>query len=63
MVEKLRNHLTRLFAGILSGIILFSGSAWETQVPPLSSLFFFIGIILVAIASLGRLWCTPYIGG
>jgi len=63
MFEKLRIHMTRLFAGILSGIILFSGSAWEPRVSFLSSLFFFIGIILVGIGTLGRLWCTLYIGG
>jgi len=63
MFEKLRIHLTRLFAGILSCIILFSGSAWEPRAPFLSSLFFFFGMILVAIGTLGRLWCTLYIGG
>ena len=63
MFEKLRIHMTRLFAAILSGIILFSGSAWEPQLPLLNSLFFLIGIILVAIGTLGRLWCTLYIGG
>jgi protein-S-isoprenylcysteine O-methyltransferase Ste14 len=63
MIEKLRIHLTRLFAGILSGFILFSRSAWETQAPFLTSLFFFIGIILAGIGTLGRLWCTLYIGG
>jgi protein-S-isoprenylcysteine O-methyltransferase Ste14 len=63
MVEKLRIHLTRLFAGILSGIILFTNSAWETQAPFLSSVFFIIGITLVGIGTLGRMWCTLYIGG
>lgn len=63
MFEKLRIHMTRLFAAVLSGIILFSGSAWEPKLPLLSSLFFLIGIILVAIGTLGRLWCTLYIGG
>lgn len=63
MVEKLRIHLTRLFAGTLSCFILFSGSAWETQAPLLSSALFLIGIVLVAVATLGRLWCTLYIGG
>jgi protein-S-isoprenylcysteine O-methyltransferase Ste14 len=63
MFEKLRIHMTRLFAAVLSGIVLFSGSAWEPQLPLLNSLFFLIGIILVGIGTLGRLWCTLYIGG
>lgn len=63
MFEKLRIHMTRLFAAILSGIILFSSSAWETQIPFLGSLFFLIGTSFVGIGTLGRLWCTLYIGG
>jgi protein-S-isoprenylcysteine O-methyltransferase Ste14 len=63
MFEKLRINTTRLFVGILSCFILCTGSAWEAQIPFLSSLLFLIGITLVGIATLGRLWCTLYIGG
>jgi len=63
MIEKQRILMTRLLAGILCCIILFSNSAWETQAPLLSSLIFLAGLVLVAIATLGRLWCTLYIGG
>ena len=62
IVEKTRIPLTRVFAVILLIIIILSSSAWES-ISFLSSLFFLIGCILVGIASLGRLWCSLYIGG
>jgi protein-S-isoprenylcysteine O-methyltransferase Ste14 len=61
-VEKTRIPLTRVFAVILLTIIIFSFSAWE-RISFVSNLFFLIGCILVGIASLGRLWCSLYIGG
>jgi protein-S-isoprenylcysteine O-methyltransferase Ste14 len=61
-VEKTRIPLTRGFAVILLIIIILSSSAWE-RISCVSNLFFLIGCILVGIASLGRLWCSLYIGG
>ena len=63
MGERVRMLLTRIFAFLLIVMILFSTSIWEFRAPLVSSLFFFVGILLVAIASLGRLWCSLYIGG
>jgi protein-S-isoprenylcysteine O-methyltransferase Ste14 len=62
IVEKTRILITRIFAVILLIIIIFSSSAWE-RISFVSNLFFLIGCILVGIASLGRLWCSLYIGG
>jgi protein-S-isoprenylcysteine O-methyltransferase Ste14 len=62
IVEKTRSPITRIFAVILLIIIIFSSSAWE-RISFVSNLFFLIGCILVGIASLGRLWCSLYIGG
>ena len=63
MVEKLRIHMTWVFAFLLIIAILFSSSIWEVRFPLLSSFLFLVGISLVGIASLGRLWSSLYIGG
>ncbi|WP_419655920.1 nickel-cobalt-cadmium resistance protein [Desulfosarcina variabilis str. Montpellier] len=38
-------------------------SLWETKNEVLTVFLFFIGMILVGIASLGRMWCSLYIAG
>ena len=63
MTERLRIHITWLFALVLIALILFSKSIWEVRAPLVSSTLFLIGIFLVGIASMGRLWCSLYIGG
>lgn len=63
MVEKLRIQSTWMFAIAITCLILFSSSVWEDRAPMVSSSLFLVGIFLVAIASLGRLWCSLYIGG
>ncbi|MCB0335978.1 MAG: isoprenylcysteine carboxylmethyltransferase family protein, partial [Bdellovibrionales bacterium] len=35
----------------------------EEHAPLVEIIFFFCGIVLVGVASLGRLWCTVYIAG
>ena len=62
IVEKTRIPITRVFAGILLIIIIFSSNAWE-RISLVSNFIFLLGCILVGIASLGRLWCSLYIGG
>ncbi len=62
IVEKTRIPITRGFAVILLIIIILSSSEWE-RISFVSNIFFLIGCILVGIASLGRLWCSLYIGG
>ncbi len=63
IVEKLRIPLSQLFAVLLMGFIAFSTSAWEEFAPFMTAIIFFVGAVLVAIASLGRLWCSLYIAG
>ncbi len=63
MVEKLRIRLSQILALFVIAILIISSSAWEDQFPVLSSVFFMVGILLVGIASLGRLWCSLYIAG
>lgn len=38
-------------------------SSWEIKNEAVSFSLFFIGMLLVAIASLGRMWCSLYIAG
>ena len=63
MIKKFRIQLTQIFVIILMGTITVSSSAWEIKTPFFSTILFFIGIILVGIASFGRLWCSLYIAG
>jgi protein-S-isoprenylcysteine O-methyltransferase Ste14 len=61
--EKYRIPITWVFAIAAGVLLLFSDSRWEENNPLISALIFLVGCILVAIASLGRLWCTLYISG
>jgi len=61
-VAKNRKILTWLLAGALAVLVLFSQSYWE-QKRIISDTFFLIGVILVGIATVGRLWCLLYISG
>ena len=63
MIEKLRIIVTQIFVVILALIIFVSEGAWEFKAPFVSTILFLIGVILVGIASLGRLWCSLYIAG
>jgi protein-S-isoprenylcysteine O-methyltransferase Ste14 len=47
---------------MLSLIILFTGSKWEETLI-VSDILFVIGVVLVGIATVGRLWCSVYISG
>lgn len=61
IIEKLRIPLSRLLAIALIVFILCSESKWEGTI--VACLLFACGCFLVAIASLGRLWCSLYIAG
>jgi protein-S-isoprenylcysteine O-methyltransferase Ste14 len=63
MAEKLRKHMTWIFAFLFTSIILFSGSMWDVTFPLLNVLLSVVGIFLAAAASMGRVWCSLYIGG
>jgi protein-S-isoprenylcysteine O-methyltransferase Ste14 len=63
MAEKLRIPMTWIFAFLFIGIILFSGSMWDVRFPLLTVLLSVVGIFFAAAASLGRVWCSLYIGG
>lgn len=61
--EKYRIVLSRIAAAISLFFLCSTQSYWETKSETFSSSLFFIGMILVAIASLGRTWCSLYIAG
>ena len=63
MFEKLRLPLTWIFSVLLISLILFSSNIWEEGFPSLSALLTLAGIFLIGIGSMGRLWCSLYIGG
>lgn len=59
----LRIFTTRLYALGALIFLFFMGSSWEKACPAISDLLFFIGLVLAAVASMGRLWCSVYIAG
>jgi protein-S-isoprenylcysteine O-methyltransferase Ste14 len=63
MVEKLRIHISQIFAVLLVVLICFSGSLWEDKAPLVNTVLFLLGVVLVGIGSIGRLWCSVYIAG
>lgn len=58
---KYRIRLSQLFMILTGTVILFSENAWESSL--VSDVLYFIGAILVGIATVGRLWCSVYISG
>ena len=63
MIEKFRIHFSRIFVGLLVMLVCFSRSVWENYAPFVATTLFFLGTVLVGIASLGRIWCSVYIAG
>lgn len=55
--------LTRIAAAIVLFFLVTTQSYWETRNEAVTFSLFFIGMILVAVASLGRMWCSLYIAG
>ncbi len=60
-VEKYRIFLSRIAATIGLFFLCSTNSYWEIKNETVTFFLFFIGIILVGIASLGRMWCSLYI--
>lgn len=62
-VEKYRMMLSRMAAVMILFFLISTKSYWETRNEIITFSLFFIGMIFVAIASLGRMWCSLYIAG
>lgn len=63
MIERMRLPVSRAFSVLLIGLILLTGSRWEAKLAGVDALLFASGISLVAVGSIGRLWCSLYIAG
>lgn len=60
--QRKRIIFTWAFAALVAFAIIFSKSHWE-GVLLVSDILFLIGLLLVAVATVGRLWCSLYISG
>lgn len=61
--EKYRIILSRIAAIAILFFLLTTESVWETRNEKVTFFLFLAGMILVGIASLGRMWCSLYIAG
>ena len=52
-----------IFVGCLLPFAFFSVSAWNDGWPVFANSLFILAIVFVAIATVGRLWCSLYIAG
>ncbi len=53
--------VSRLFAAAFFGVLLVTTSRLEGSI--LADVLFFVGLALVGVATIGRLWCSLYISG
>ncbi len=63
MFENSRIRVSQIFVALLLAVLLIANTAWDITYPSIAALFFTGGVILVGIASMGRLWCSLYIAG
>ena len=61
--EKLRIPISRLASAVAVFFLLFSTNRWETGGENVTTVLFTLGMFLIAIGSLGRMWCSLYIAG
>ena len=62
ILKRRRMVLSRLLMWPLLLLLLFTSSRWEGA-PAVEASLFLSGCLLVAVASIGRLWCSLYICG
>ena len=63
LTERVRIPLSRFIVAIIVLLILVSDSAWDERMPMVGVSCYMVGAILVALGSMGRLWCAVYIAG
>lgn len=61
--SRLRLPLSRAYAAALLLVILFNGSWWARAGLMLGDLLTSAGLVLIGLATVGRLWCNLYIVG
>ena len=62
-IQKRRRAFSGLFIAALIALIVTSESRWDATGSVVGDLFFLLGLVLVGIATVGRLWCGLYISG
>ncbi len=62
-VQRRRRALTCLFAALLGALILVSESHWDATGAIVGDLLLLVGLALIGVATVGRLWCSLYISG
>jgi len=62
IIKKKRIFLTRMFVAAVGVLLLFSGSRWE-MMELYGTILFAVGVVMVGVATVGRLWCNLYICG
>jgi protein-S-isoprenylcysteine O-methyltransferase Ste14 len=63
LASRLRIPLSRGFVAALLFIILFNGSYWSRAGLMFGDLLTSAGLVLISVATVGRLWCNLYIVG
>jgi len=61
IMKKKRILVSRIFGTLFVIVILFSESAIDNSIA--SDILFSIGLFLIALRTVGRLWCSIYISG
>ena len=61
--SRLRIPLSRICVVALTAVILFNGSYWDRAHSMFGDLLTSLGLLLISVATVGRLWCNAYIVG
>jgi protein-S-isoprenylcysteine O-methyltransferase Ste14 len=61
-IQRKRRLITWLFAAALGALIMISASRSD-EYGVVGDLLFLVGLLLVGVATVGRLWCSLYISG
>jgi len=62
-LARVRILASRLFLLAAASLFVFTHSAWTDRAPLLTVAMLIAGLILAAVATAGRLWCSLYIAG
>ncbi|MBN1593592.1 MAG: isoprenylcysteine carboxylmethyltransferase family protein [Candidatus Coatesbacteria bacterium] len=62
-MQRWRTVVSKILGALLVAVITISDSVWDHDWEFVGSSLFLLGCALAAVGSLGRLWCSVYIGG
>ena len=54
---------SRVITAAILVVVVLTASRWQVTSPVVGSLLYLAGIMLVTVATVGRLWCSLYISG